>query len=126
MADQRDALVVAESSVPKIFDRIDAATGNDAFPLVWLAGIRHAERPRCGRSDDLLLSRSSRRVSPGPRFPATGKTGYPDAYWVPLKAGMPEVGPMFDGQYWGHFPTLPSWITAGNTSSRMPIRTRSA
>jgi len=93
-ADKEGGLVLAESSVPKIFDRIDAASGKTlnrwfGWPGYGVANIPDADDPMtCYYAFE--PEGFARATSPG-----DGKTGMPDAYWVPSKAGMADVGAMF-------------------------------
>ena len=105
VADQRGAVVVAESSVPKIFDRIDAASGKTlsrwfGWPGYGMPNVPDAEDPLTCYFPFEPEGFARATVS------GEGQTGLPDAYWVPPKAGMQEVGVMFDGAYWGAFPDI--------------------
>lgn len=94
VADKRGGLVVAESSVPKIFDRIDAASGKTLSRWFGWPGYGVANIPD---SDDPMINYYAFEPEGFARAtaPADGTTGMPDAYWVPSKAGMEDVGPMF-------------------------------
>ena len=92
--DKQGGLLVAESSIPKIFDRIDAVSGKTLNRWFGWPGYGIENIPD---SDDPMTcyypfepEGFARATAPG-----DGKTGMPDAYWVPKKAGMDEVGPMF-------------------------------
>lgn len=93
VADKQGGLVVAESSVPKIFDRIDNASGKTLTRWFGWPGYGLANIPD---SDDPMTNYFSYEPEGFARATATrDKTGMPDAYWVPAKAGMEGVGPMF-------------------------------
>ena len=91
----RPGLVVSEASIPKIFDRIDAASGKTlnrwfGWPGYGVENIPDAEDPMTNYypfepEGFARATVAGRRKGPG----------YPDAYWVPKKAGMEEVGTMF-------------------------------
>jgi len=91
----RAALLVAESSIPKIFDRIDNASGKTLSRWFGWPGYGVANIPD---SDDPMTNYFgyepegfARATSPG-----DGKAGMPDAYWVPSKAGTRDLlGTMF-------------------------------
>ncbi len=91
--------MVSESSVPKIFDRIDAASGKTlsrwfGWPAYGVANIPDSEDPMtCYYSfEPEGFARAT--------APADGKTGMPDAYWVPSKAGMEGVHRCAAGRRW--------------------------
>jgi hypothetical protein len=80
-ADPQGAINVVESSIPKIFDRIDPATGKTlnrwfGYPAYGVANI--------GDSDDPMTSYFPYEPEGFGRatVPAEGQTGNPDAYWV--------------------------------------------
>jgi len=84
-ADAKGGLLVAESSIPKIFDRIDLASGDTLMRWFGWPGYGVSN---IGDADDPMTSYYpfepegfARATSPG-----NGETGYPDAYWVPAKA----------------------------------------
>ncbi len=99
-ADKQGGLLVAESSVPKIFDRIEASSGNTlsrwfGWPGYGVENIPDADNPMTNYYP-FEPEGFARATAPGDgTADYNGKTGMPDAYWVPSKAGMTEVGPMF-------------------------------
>jgi hypothetical protein len=105
VADRRGAIVVAESSVPKIFDRIDASSGKTLSRWFGWPGYG---MPNVPDSDDPMTCYYPFEPEGFARatVPCEGANGYPDAYWVPPKAGMKEVGLMVGGSYWGQFPEI--------------------
>ena len=91
--DKKGGLLVAESSVPKIFDRIDNATGKTLTRWFGWPGYGVVNIPD---TDDPMTNYFAYEPEGFARATAPeGKTGLPDAYWVPQKAGMEGVGPMF-------------------------------
>jgi len=93
-SDKQGGLVVAESSIPKIFDRIDAASGKTLAR--WFGapgyGVENIADP-----DDPMTNYYPFEPEGFARatVPGEGKVGLPDAYWVPQKAGMEGVGTLF-------------------------------
>ena len=93
-ADKQGGLIVSEASIPKIFDRIDAASGKTltrwfGWPGYGVANIPDSENPMLNYYP--FEPEGFARAT----APADGTPGYPDAYWVPSKAGMEDVGSMF-------------------------------
>ena len=89
VADAQGGIVVTESSIPKIFDRIDLASGKTlgrwfGWPGYGVSNI--------GDADDPMTSYYPFEPEGFARAtaPAEGQTGYPDAYWVPSKA-QPDI-----------------------------------
>ena len=92
--DKQGGLVVAEASIPKIFDRIDVASGKTltrwfGWPGYGVANIPDSEDPMTNyyAFEPEGFARAT--------APADGTPGYPTAYWAPLKTGMEGVGKMF-------------------------------
>ncbi|MGB8355510.1 MAG: hypothetical protein WCD79_16550 [Chthoniobacteraceae bacterium] len=93
VADKQGGLVVAEQSIPKIFDRIDATSGKTLTRWFGWPGYGVANIPD---SVDPMTNYFSYEPEGFARATAPeGGTGYPDAYWVPKRAGMEDVGQMF-------------------------------
>jgi hypothetical protein len=94
VADKQGGLVVAESSIPKIFDRIDLASGKTLAR--WFGapgyGVENVADPVDPMTNYYPFEPEgfARATVPG-----EGKVGMPDAYWVPSKAGMDGVGSLF-------------------------------
>ena len=100
-ADKQGGLVVAESSIPKIFDRIDAASGKTltrwfGWPGYGVANIADPENPMTNYYP--FEPEGFARAT----VPAGGTIGLPDAYWAPKKCGMEGVGDLFSE----HFPSI--------------------
>jgi len=92
-ADKQGGLIVSEASIPKIFDRIEIASGKTlnrwfGWPGYGVENIPDSEDPMTNYYP-FEPEGFARATSP------VDGTGYPDAYWVPKQAGMEEVGPMF-------------------------------
>lgn len=94
VADKQGGLVVSESSIPKIFDRIDAASGKTLTRWFGWPGYGVENIPD---SDDPMTNYYPFEPEGFARAtaPADGSPGYPTAYWAPLKTNMEGVGPMF-------------------------------
>jgi len=91
--DKQGGLLVAESSIPKIFNRIDNASGKTLNRWFGWPGYGVCNIPD---TDDPMTNYFSYEPEGFARATSVdGKTGLPDAYWVPKKAGMEAVGPMF-------------------------------
>ncbi|MEI9999082.1 MAG: hypothetical protein WDO13_07880 [Verrucomicrobiota bacterium] len=89
VADAQGDIVVTESSIPKIFDRIDPASGKTlqrwfGWPAYGVSNI--------GDSDDPMTSYYPFEPEgfARARAHAEGQAGYPTAYWVPSQA-QPDV-----------------------------------
>ncbi len=95
-ADPHGGLVVAEASIPKIFDRIEAASGKTLTRWFGWPGYGVSN---IGDSDDPMTSYYPFEPEGFARahVPAEGQTGYPDAYWVPAKA-QPNVNTTYGYQ----------------------------
>ncbi len=92
-ADKQGGLLVAESSIPKIFNRIDNASGKTLSRWFGWPGYGVANIPD---PEDPMTNYYSFEPEGFARATSVdGKSGMPDAYWVPKKAGMEDVGPMF-------------------------------
>jgi len=91
VADKQGGLVVAESSIPKIFNRFDAASGKTlsrwfGWPHYGVANFPDVDDPMTCYYPFLPdgLGRAT--------APAKGGTGMPTAYWDSEMAGMEGVG----------------------------------
>ncbi|MEI9999119.1 MAG: hypothetical protein WDO13_08075 [Verrucomicrobiota bacterium] len=121
VADAKGALVVAESAVPKIFDRFDLATGKNLGRWFGYPGYGVSNIPDIDDPADLLLSLRTARLRPG-HGPGGGRNGYPDAYWDYSKVAL-------DGPGKGYFMNLPYVETLRNGrkySWKTPARIMSA
>lgn len=101
VADRQGGLIVAEASIPKIFDRIDAASGKTlsrwfGYPGYGVANIADPEDPMTNYYPFEPEGFARATVPAGSEF------GFPDAYWVPSKCGMEGVGTLFAE----HFPSV--------------------
>jgi hypothetical protein len=100
IADKQGGLVVAESSIPKIFDRIDASSGQTLSRWFGAAGygvenIADPENPLTNYYP--FEPEGFARAT----VPAEGKIGLPDAYWIPGKSDMEGVGSLFGENFPG-------------------------
>ena len=80
VADNKGGLVLAETSIPKIFNRIEASSGKTisrwfGWPNYGVANFGDAENPMTSYYPFLPEGLGRATV------PAGGKVGYPDAYW---------------------------------------------
>jgi hypothetical protein len=89
-ADPRGGLLVAETSIPKVFDRIDAESGKTlsrwfGWPAYGVSNI--------GDCDDPMVSYYPFEPSGFARAKSAGegRTGLPDAYWDMDKAGFGKL-----------------------------------
>ncbi len=125
--DGRGGVIVAESSAPKVFTRIDAATGSRLRRWFGYTAYSPSNVPD---SDDPLLQYYSLA---GPdafaraRIPAEGGKGLPDASWDFVNGGLEDFGHVFDTM------VIPEVVRANNGrkylvpdggSIRMPGRPR--
>ena len=91
VADKQGALIVAEASIPKIFDRIDLASGKTLMRWFGWPGYGNSN---IGDPDDPMTSWYPFEPEGFARatVPSEGGRGYPNAYWVPAKA-QPDANP---------------------------------
>ncbi|HEY8966259.1 MAG TPA: hypothetical protein VIM58_07445, partial [Candidatus Methylacidiphilales bacterium] len=91
-ADARGGLLVAESSIPKIFDRVEFATGKNLGRWFGAPAYGVADIPD---SDDPLTAYYPFEPTGFARatVPAAGGNGYPTAYWDFSKVGAEPGGP---------------------------------
>ena len=94
VADKQGGLVVAESSIPKIFNRIDAVSGKTltrwfGWPGYGIENVADPEDPMTNYYP--FEPEGFARAT----VPAGSEIGLPDAYWAPQKCNMEGVGTLF-------------------------------
>ena len=99
--DKQGGLIVAEASIPKIFNRIDATSGKTltrwfGWPGYGVANIADPEDPMTNYYP--FEPEGFARAT----VPTGGAIGLPDAYWAPQKCNMEGVGSLFSE----HFPSI--------------------
>ncbi len=125
--DGQGGVIVAESSAPKVFTRIDAATGSRIRRWFGYTAYSPSNVPD---SDNPLLqyySISGPEAFARAQIPAEGGKGLPDASWDFVNSGLEAFGHVFDTM------VIPEVVRADNGrkylvpdggSTRMPGRPR--
>jgi hypothetical protein len=127
-ADKQGGLVVAELSCPKIFDRIDNATGKTlahwfGWPSYYLPNV-----PDCDDPFTCYIAYEPRGFARATAAP--GKTGLPDAYWDIVDntefpesrmGGLPFIERLGNGRKYEISDVYPHFVYAIDGDNMFPV-----